>query len=367
MRGAVTQSCRKLFAFTAFTLVAATAAPVSAQPAFSWELSGFWQQSELGSEIEADVAAVTATRFFAPVSVDGPLALGPFIARSSRVTVGVDGDEQRQTIIASFPFGSTTAFTPTRERDGYTIGGRKIWGERGWFLGGSYEGGDTELSSGLAGAPTLGNIEGYGSVAGKYLAATTSLELGLRTSDVTTSFGVSTICSFLQCVLGSTLTTDEAALSTLHVGRAGALGYSLSGAVVARESEIAYDVAPPPVSSPLPFPGPVPSTLPPSGVTVNPIGAFPVSVLNVDLLPIERHYSYSVGGELFPTRRLGVGLGYVRWDGEPLLDDGYNVNTTWFFHERVAVRFAYARTTRDELSADFRNDDALSVTFRGRL
>jgi hypothetical protein len=361
--------CKRSFAFAALTVIAAASAPVAAQPGFSWQLSGFIQQSEIGRDIEADSAAVTATRFFAPVTSDGPLALGPFLARSSRVTIGVDGDEQRQTVVRTFgfPLGTTTVFTPTRERDGYTIGGRKVWRDSGWFIGGSYEGGDTELLSGLAGPPTLGEIDGYGIVAGKYLAAATSLELGLRTNDITSSFGASAICSFVQCILGSTLTTDEAALSTLHVGSAGALGYSISGAIVARESEIAYDTAPPPVPVSPPFNFPAAGALPPGGVVVNPIGAFPVSVLNVDLLPVDRHYSYSVGGELFPTRRLGVGLGYVRWDGEPLLDDGYNVSTSWFFHERVAVRFAYARTTRDDVGVDFRNDDFLSVTFLGRL
>jgi hypothetical protein len=367
MRGAVTQSCRELLAFTAFTVVAAAAAPVSAQPGFSWELSGFWQQSEIGSEIETDVAAVTATRFFAPVLVDGPLALGPFIARSSRVTVGVDGDEQRQTIVSTFPLGSTTVFTPTRERDGYTIGGRKIWGESGWFLGGGYEGGDTKLSFGTAGAATHGEVDGYGIVAGKYLAATTLLELGLRTSDITTSFGASAICSFLQCILETRLTTDEAALSALHVGRAGARSFSISGAIVARESQIAYRAAPPPAPSPPPFVGGGVAALPPASFDA--VGAAPVSLspLNVDQLPIDRHYSYSMDGELFPTRRIGVGVGYVRWDGDPLLDDGYNVSTSWFFHERVAVRFAFARTTRDDVSADFSNDDAWTLTLLGRL
>lgn len=359
---------KKSFALPALVVMAATAAPVAAQPGFSWQLSGVWQEAEIGRDIEGDGAAVTGTRFFAPVAADGPLALSPFLARSSRVTIGVDGDEQRQTVVRTFLLGTTTTFTPSRERDGYTIGGRKVWGESGWFLGGSYEGGDTELWSGIAGAPTRGEIEGYGIVAGKYLAATTSLELGLRTNDITTSFGTSTICSFLQCILGSTLTTDEAALSTLHVGSAGALGYSISGAIVARESEIAYHEAPPPVSSPPPFTVGGVGALPPAGAVVSPIGAaVSLSLLNADQLPIDRHYSYSVGGELFPTRRLGVGLGYVRWDGEPLLDDGYNVSTSWFFHERVAVRFAFARTTRDDVGVDFRKDDVWTLTFLGRL
>jgi hypothetical protein len=368
MCGAVTRLQRK---FLALTLAIAAAAPVAAQPGFSWQLSGFLQQSEIGRDIESDSAAVTATRFFAPVTADGPLALSPFLARSSRVTIGVDGDEQRQTVVRSFgfPIGMTTVFTPTRERDGYTIGGRKVWRDSGWFLGGSYEGGDTELLSGLAAPPTLGEIEGYGIAVGKYLAAATSLELGLRTNDITTSFGTSTICSFLSCILETTLKTDEAALSTLHVGSAGALTYSISGAIVARESEIAYEQGPPPVSNPAPFTIGGVAALPPAGAVINVITPGPVSLslLAADQVPIDRHYSYSVGGELFPTPRLGVGLGYIRWDGEPLLDDGYNVSTSWFFHERVAVRFAYARTTRDDVGVDFRNDDLLSVTFLGRL
>jgi hypothetical protein len=64
------------------------------------------------------------------------------------VTIAVDGDEQQQTIVSSIQMGPPLVFTPTRKRDGYTIGGRKIWRESGWFVGGSYEGGDTELSAG---------------------------------------------------------------------------------------------------------------------------------------------------------------------------------------------------------------------------
>jgi hypothetical protein len=164
------------------------------------------------------------------------------------------------------------------------------------------------------------------------------------------------------------LTTDEAALSALHVGSAGAIVYSLSGAIVAREAEIAYREAPPPVPISPPFiGGGGVAALPPAGAVVTPLGAAPVSPLNVDQQPIDRHYAYSIDGELFPTRRIGVGLGYVRWDGEPLLDDGYNVNTTWFFRERIAVRFAFARTTRDTFDPDFRDDDAWAMTLLGRL
>jgi hypothetical protein len=62
-----------------------------------------------------------------------------------------------------------------------------------------------------------------------------------------------------------------------------------------------------------------------------------VSPLNDGLVPVDRYYAYSVGAELFPTGRLVVRLGYVRWDGEQQLDDGYDVGASWFFRDDVAV------------------------------
>ena len=58
---------------------------------------------------------------------------------------------------------------------------------------------------------------------------------------------------------------------------------------------------------------------------------------------------YSVAGELFPTKQLGIRLGYSRPDGESAEAESYGVGATWFFKPRLAVQLTLSRTTLDDL------------------
>jgi hypothetical protein len=62
--------------------------------------------------------------------------------------------------------------------------------------------------------------------------------------------------------------------------------------------------------------------------------------------PDSRLRTYRAAGEVFPTARLGVRLGYTRPDGEGLYsnDGGYDLAATWFFKPRVGVQFSYAES-----------------------
>jgi len=336
-----------------------------AQSEFSWQVSGSLHSSETGSEGEADRAAIVATRFFAPVSAEGPLALTPFLSRSSYVNVEVNDNEQRQTIsIGTIGGALPLVLEPVREGDGYSLAGRKIWRESGWFVGGSYGSSDSDLGGSSISA-TQSDLDEYGLVVGKYLATATALELNVRSAEATTDFSPSPLCGvLLACIASTTLTTDAASLDVLHVGRIGSLSYSVTGGVLAVEADLTFRTYEPPT--------PPTSRLPPftfaGGVVaaVTPVGA--TSILDDGLLPFERRYAYSAGGELFPTPRIGVRLGYVRWDGDPLLDDGYDVGASWFLRESVAVRFAYAHTDTDvPFLEDALESDSFTLTVLGRF
>jgi hypothetical protein len=76
---------------------------------------------------------------------------------------------------------------------------------------------------------------------------------------------------------------------------------------------------------------------------------------------------YSVGGEIFPTQKLGVRLGYSRWDGDSPIDDAYDVSVTWFVTRRVALGFSFA-DQRNEGDSPFVDDtETAAIRVVGRL
>jgi hypothetical protein len=75
---------------------------------------------------------------------------------------------------------------------------------------------------------------------------------------------------------------------------------------------------------------------------------------------------YSLGGELFPTDRLGLRIGLARVEGDYVEDESYDLTATWFLKRGVAVELALART-ESEIGALERNSDSVGVRFLGRL
>jgi hypothetical protein len=124
-------------------------------------------------------------------------------------------------------------------------------------------------------------------------------------------------------------------VNVLHVRRFRSTTYSLSGRITGSRANVS-------VTSPG---GTLP---PPSTITV------PALNLNVSL---PRLQSYSVGGELFPTAKLGVRIGYTRWDDDTQADDAYDVAATWFVRRDLWLQFSYSKQTVDgDPSALFTDD-----------
>lgn len=82
-------------------------------------------------------------------------------------------------------------------------------------------------------------------------------------------------------------------------------------------------------------------------------------------IPDERE-TYSIGGELFPTDRLGFRIGLARSDGDYVNDESYDLAATWFFTRAVAVQFVLART-ESELGSLRRDIDSAELRLFGRL
>jgi hypothetical protein len=81
----------------------------------------------------------------------------------------------------------------------------------------------------------------------------------------------------------------------------------------------------------------------------------------------DRTTVYSAAGEIFPTARLGVRLGYTCAHGDDVLslatDSAYDLAATWFFRPRVGVQFSYSRDMHDDLA----DGHGSAIHFIGRL
>ena len=158
------------------------------------------------------------------------------------------------------------------------------------------------------------------------------MELGVGRSEQRSELD----CPFgFACIAGPIsfeTTTDSIGIDVLHVRRFRSLTYSLQGGIA--ESETDIDVGGPLTSLTLP-------------------AAADGASLRV----------YSVAGELFPTPRLGVRVGYSQPDRDDFDSEAYDVAATWFFKPRIAVQFAVGHSTVD----DGPESDSAALRFIGRL
>jgi hypothetical protein len=70
----------------------------------------------------------------------------------------------------------------------------------------------------------------------------------------------------------------------------------------------------------------------------------------------------------FPTRALGVRLGYARWDGDESLDESYELGATWFFKRSIGAQVVLARTKSPTFPIATVDDaDSVAVRLIGRL
>ena len=307
---------------------------------FSWELSGAASQEERDPLFDTDRWSVRATRYFDGVDdTRGPYALAPFFDPTTSVSANV-GRDKRTSHPIGLVSGIGTPVDAVTETDEYAIGGRYVLPTSKWYFGGRYERSETDAY----------DVEGdaYGLLAGKYFGASTSLELALTSSEQRSQFDVP-LCPPPICTTTGTfeteLETDEAGLAVMHVRRFRSLTYSLFGRIVQTEA-----------SAVVRFPE-----------TIISIGGVPVTIPTLTSeADLPRIRTYSVGGELFPTSKVGIRLGYTTFDGDVSADDAYDVAVTWFFRRNVGLQFTFARQRADD-ATDFRYADTVGIRATGRF
>jgi hypothetical protein len=237
------------------------------------------------------------------------------------------------------------------EADAYTLGGRYVLPESKWYFGGSYTKSDIGDRASFA-QPE----ERYGVLVGKYLGSATTLEVAWNTNETEREFPRATICPGGQpCIdfgIGTNKRQQEhASVSVLHVRRLRSMTYSLSGRIAGSRANVSINY--PEVT----LPPPVSITLPALDLSAS----------------LPRLQSYSVGGELFPTAKLGVRIGYTRWDDDTHADDAYDVVATWFVRRDFGLQFIYSQQSLDDGTAplffddDFKAADTVAIRLVGRF
>lgn len=306
---------------TCVALCALALGPVSAVHAdFSWELAGRLGQGDGEDGFESDDASLSATYYFDPVEDGtGPHALAAFFDPATRVSIIAGQDE------LTLPTGALES-----EMTDYSVSGHYLLPRSKWYVGGRYSQGDIDVPFSPPITATSIDTTGHGVVAGKYLGTgATRLQLFLDRSK-TDSEQLLTIC-IPGCFNGNAtteVTTDEVRFDVMHVRQFRSATYALFGSV----SESSADVVGALVFSPNPL-------LPP----------FPNQTVDFDLGTMR---AYSVGAELFPIEKLGVRLGYTRFDGETPNDDAVDVEASWFFRRNIGLELTLSREDSDDGSTD---------------
>lgn len=317
------------------TAVAAACATFAARAEeFSWQLSGVTNRLEAG-DFRRDSWAVDGTYYVKPIDDSaGPHELASFLHPTTRVSAAASQTE-------SF---SELADDPTA----FTLNGAYVLPGKKWYFGANWA--KTDLD-GVLPPVTRSDQKGYGVLAGRYLGASTTLELGLGRSEQ--SFESSLCLPGVACPSPAAIpyavetTMDSVGIDVFHVRRFRSLTYSLQGSVSQTEADIDF-------SSPL-------------------RSLVPLTEEDGPTLRV-----YSAAGELFPTNRLGVRVGYSKPDREGPDPESYSVGTTWFFKPRVAVQFTLSRTNLPDVGsppsfddgAVFRpitHSDSAGIRFIGRL
>lgn len=334
--------------------IIACAVAVSAARAaeFSWEPSGFASSLEQDPLLDVDRSSLAVTHYFEPVDdAAGPYGLATFLDATTRVSAAVDREASRLHVRSLGP-----ALFPDRttDTDEYSVGGRYVFPMSRWYAGGRYADGDVDESPLRATRTT--ESHDYGALVGKYFGAATTLELAYALSE--TRMETSPLCSLPPCLLSfaQEVATEEWSVAAQHVLRGRALTYSLSGRIDDTRAEVTIDLPAPTFRSPPP--GTVVGPLPPGPIVGGVVTAFPA------VLDLGGFRVYSVAGEIFPTQRVGVRLGYSCWDGDSSIDDAYNVTATWFVTRNVGLAVTLSRQRGEGVLGDESDTTALRVVGR---
>jgi hypothetical protein len=302
-------------------LLGLCSAPAGAQGTkFSWDLSGGASQSALGDLQDTDRSVLAATYYFDPVDdSQAPYSLAAFLDPASRVSASVNHEKRTSHLIRLFvPPPPAVVSDSSVTTDDFTIGGRYVLAESKWYVGGDY----TKVTNDpLATFYDRFDSKSYRALAGKYFGPNTTLELSLNRSEQ--EFGrLSNFCSPSVCPAGpidieTKATTEDIDLRFEHVRRFRSLTYSLFGGVSQA-----------------------------NGHSTTVLGPFGRSEFE-----LARRWTYSFGAEAFPTRKVGIGVGYTRSDGDPGRGESYDVTASWFFKRNIGIQggWSQARTESNAL------------------
>ena len=353
-------------------LAAALFAPLANADLFNWEIAGVVSEGENEPFVDAERESLAATYYFGSVDDSrGPYALASFLDPKSRVSLAVSREKQSLRPVTATSYGPPPNFVGpppagvvavalppvflgelfgTNEE--YALQGRYVLPSR-WYAGGGY----SDIANADPPTSTTRDFDGeaYELFFGKYFGEATALELAARTSRRRDEQRLRFCVVAAGCVDADPLVArsevDTTRLSARHVLRGRALTYSFSGAVARTSGEATLQI--PAITLPSlplgPFVVVAPQTLA-ARTLENDLGEFDV---------------YSIGAELFPTTKLGVRIGYSRWDGESTADDAYDVGVSWFFARKVGLQLSYAKQN-ERPPLPFRNQTA-TLRIVGRL
>jgi hypothetical protein len=391
---------RKLLVHAALRTMPAVAISILASAAsgeeFSWQLSGGYGETELTPFADTERTILDATYYLDPVDDSrGPYALAPFLNRSSRVTAGVTNEKTTlsapvATIGPPLP-GTPTTLTLTQETTGYAISGRYVWPGSGWYVGASYQDANTDHEQISPGSRQDTRTDGYQLFGGRYFGESTSVDLAAGATRQATELLISCITSLcLSASAATQVDSDDWSIGAVHVRQGSRLSYSITARVSRADPTARID----PLQLSLP-PGAVDLTFgaPPTGLrAISPQGGFrtiapagglttialpsglsavgPLALIAAPFtgpLPIpDERETYSIGGELFPTERLGFRIGLARSDSDFFDEESYDVAATWFFTRAMAVQFVLARTESARFTLR-RDVDSAELRLFGRL
>jgi hypothetical protein len=342
------------------SLCAAVCAVTCVDPAyaFRWEAHTAVGEVEIGSNIDASSGRVGGTYYFSDVESELPPIHAAFASRASAIAFVASTEERRHRTTRAFTTSSTLTREDIQTDGGFAISGRKVWKTTGWFLDASYDAADTDY----AGTLRIGrDADLYGRAVGigKYLGAATALRAGLRSAESTLAYAPSSLCGVvLECVTEATQDFDGAALSGLHVGVLGALGYSIGGRV--EQIDTRYRFRTTPIVVPRP---PAPSFPILAGAVV-----IETSPLDPAATLLSGDYEvYGLTGEIFPSPSLGIRIGYTRWSDDLQRDHAFDVGLHKFFRERYAVLVTFSQTTYVSLFRTSRRSEELALEIRARF
>jgi hypothetical protein len=354
--------------------LAAASSAVHAEE-YSWQLAVGASRLDADLGPDADRAGLTATRYFGSVDdTQGPYALAAFLNPRSAISFGWTRDDTQTGYAVGFRPTGVLTFPREERTDEYTVAGRYQWSS-GWYAGGRLKYAETDLSpSSLANYDI--DSKYYAATAGRYIGSSTTVDLSMSSGEWSSRTFPSSCPPLCLLSGGVEIQTDELSAAVFHYGKVGALQYTLSGRVLSTHAEVGSlpviataPIIPPPfingggayiaVGSPVrPFTPAVTTCI--AACVFSPVGVGSAGT------SLGRFQRYSLAAELFPTAKLGIGLSYMRWDGQSSQDDGYALSTKWFFTRSIAAEVFVERTRRDAPSA-WRNIDSTGLRLIGRF